>query len=489
MKRFVALLLALIMILSLSATAFADETGGENENPPATKNNSITINNAMPRETYLLFKLFTLEVDNEFVPAKYSYKITPEWAAFFAEGGDGAQYITVNELGYVTDITDVADLAKAAAKWTGKPNPVRGATVAEGEDSVTFSNLDNGYWLITSSLGTLAMTDTTPDKEAVVIEEKNKPNGIVKEVLEDSDNSWGEENDAQIGDTIYFRTTVTLQPGSRNVTVTDKMYGEVIGCGLDYMQDLVVKVGDKELVKGTDYVDVKDIYNTFKIQFTEAFLDSIDTTTEVVLTYSAELNTAIIVPENGQGYEGCNMEIGPQINKVVLSYGNGTTVEDETKTLTHSITVLKYDGADESENPAPLAGAEFSLMKDGQVVYLVKEEGRDDYYKVCKSNISGAQTTFITVSDKPITIFGLDTEDEYTLVEVNPPAGYNKLNAPIDVVVKEDNTTVVEVENNAGTELPSTGGVGTTLFYICGGILVLASFVLLITKKRMAEMA
>ena len=72
------------------------------------------------------------------------------------------------------------------------------------------------------------------------------------------------------------------------------------------------------------------------------------------------------------------------------------------------------------------------------------------------------------------------------LPETKAPDGYNKLDDPIPVKVDGANATLITVANHSGTELPSTGGVGTTMFYIFGGILVLAAVVLLVTKKRMA---
>ena len=102
--------------------------------------------------------------------------------------------------------------------------------------------------------------------------------------------------------------------------------------------------------------------------------------------------------------------------------------------------------------------------------------------------------TIVTTTDSgKFTIKGLDA-DTYYLTETQQPAGYNKLSAPIKVVIDgEGNITIgtatttattVEVENHTGSLLPSTGGSGTTLIYILGAVLVLGSSVVLITKKR-----
>ena len=110
-----------------------------------------------------------------------------------------------------------------------------------------------------------------------------------------------------------------------------------------------------------------------------------------------------------------------------------------------------------------------------------------------------------TPADGNITFEGLDS-GTYYLEETTAPVGYNKLPDPITVVIDRDtlptvasqtisytvkygDTTaddhVVRVENKAGTVLPSTGGIGTTLFYVIGGGLMVAAIVLLVTKKRM----
>ena len=91
----------------------------------------------------------------------------------------------------------------------------------------------------------------------------------------------------------------------------------------------------------------------------------------------------------------------------------------------------------------------------------------------------------MTVSSGNIVIWGVDSDGDYTLHEVQPPKGYNALSEEKEVTVATTNDTLIKVGNATGAELPSTGGMGTTIFYVVGTILVLAAVVLLITKKRM----
>ena len=144
--------------------------------------------------------------------------------------------------------------------------------------------------------------------------------------------------------------------------------------------------------------------------------------------------------------------------------------------------MLKYD-ANDSTYKNPLAGATFQL-KDakGNVVKLIKVS--DTEYRVANGAETGAVDSFVTVADGKIVIKGVDL-DAYTLVETAAPTGYNLLKDPVSVAVEDANSLVVDVPNASGTELPSTGGIGTTVFYIVGSVLVVGAVVLLVTRKRM----
>lgn len=455
MKKIIAMLLALMIVMSMGTTAFA------------ATHDSITINEAKVGEEYKLYKMFDLVVDNVEDPTNYSYTVNSAWSSFFAAGGAGAQYITVKN-GYVTDITDAAALAKAAANWTGKPgDPV---TVEATTETVVFDNLENGYYLITSTLGTFAMTETTPGKSEVTITEKNPEDTIIKKVKEDSTGEYGDENDAQVGDTVEFKSTVTLNKGTRNVVVHD-----VMDDGLTLNQDSIA-IADltEDLTENTQYTVA---FNTaddcdFEITFKQAYLDTLTESTVLTLTYTAVLNeNAVVKDKNGVAIED-------QENKTKITYGNKQSVEDETKTTTHKVIVNKY--ADKVEN---LAGAVFKLKKANNVVMLIKID--DLNYRVAKAGETGAVESFTTVATGDVVIWGLDTDTDYTLEEVTAPTGYNKLPNDVSVTVNADNSTKIDVKNESGTELPTTGGIGTTIFYILGAALMIGAAVLLITKRRM----
>lgn len=457
-KRIATVLLALVMVLSLSVCAFAAGT------------NSITVNGAQGGETYKIYKMLDLKVDLE--KNAYSYTVNDAWKDFFTGEGAGAAYVTINDAGYVTWKNSAADMeafAKAAAKYASDNKVDADATQTPAADgSFVFGNLDAGYYLITSTNGTLAMVDTTPANPNPAVDEKNPNPTVDKQVKEDSTNEWGSSNSAQIGDTVYFRTSVNLQHGAKNYVLHDKMGNE-----LTLNADSITVVG---LTKGTDYTVVTTGLTDgcdFEVHFTQTYLDTITAPTTLDVTYSAVLN------------ENAKVE-SAALNKTQLTWGDANHTEwDKTETNTYKFEVLKYAGADTAKNP--LAGAVFQL-KDAKknVVKLIKVS--DTEYRVANGNEAGAVDSFTTVATGNIVIKGVDL-DEYTLVEIEAPEGYNKLTASVDVIVNAENALVVEVPNNTGTELPSTGGIGTTIFYVVGGILVVGAAVVLTTRKRMEKNA
>ena len=138
----------------------------------------------------------------------------------------------------------------------------------------------------------------------------------------------------------------------------------------------------------------------------------------------------------------------------------------------------------------------------GQLGNAVVEDGVDkhDFYVEQQNKISAFAAKVhngeITNAAGEIAIKGLDA-DTYHLREIKAPDGYNKLNQDTDVTVTRQVSTdgktmtytkvTSEINNQSGAELPSTGGIGTTIFYVVGGALVLGAVVLLVTRRRMAE--
>lgn len=442
MKKIISLTLALMLIFSLSVTAFAAGT------------NTITVTNALPGEVYTIFKMMDLVVGKNNGKESYSYKTTTEWESFFT--GAGASYVTITN-GYVTNLDETAAFAQAAANYAKTQYFLASKTCADGSNTVVFNGLDNGYYLVLSSLGTVAMTASTPSAQNATVKEKNHTDTITKLVQEDSTGLYGAENDAQIGDKVYYQSKVTLVKNTTKVSIVDTMED-----GLTYNNDAVLSGGG---ITADDYICTGESRG-FTITIKDEYINTLTTNVELTLTYSATLNS--------------NAEVGtPEVNKIVIKYGQAQSVEAQTKTSTHKLTVKKY--AEGIEN---LAGAVFKLKKNGTVLNLVKID--DTTYRIADSNDTATVDTFTTVASGPITINGLDSDNDYTLEEITAPVGYNKLSNEVEVQVNTDNSLYANVENKSGTELPTTGGIGTTIFYVLGATMVFGAAVLLVTKKRMS---
>lgn len=469
-KKLAGLLLAMIMVFAMATTAFAAGT------------NSITVNGAQKDETYKLYKMLDLSVNE--ANTAYSYTVNSNWTNFFTNNGDGAGYVDIDAQGYVTwkanknTADEMEKFGKAAAAFAAAQNPsIAVATKTPTTDgSFSFSNLDAGYYLITSTNGTLAIVDTTPTDPAVTVNEKNADSTLDKKVQEDSNSSFGTENSAQIGDTVNFQVTINLKKGAKNVVLHDAMGDGLTFSGAGSVA-IVNSSNNATLTKGTDYdytVVTTDLTDgcDFEIRFTQTYLDSLTTDTTLTATYSAVLN------ENATT-AGVN-------NTAQLKWGDHSeTTSSTTTTKTYQFEVLKYAATDTAKKP--LAGATFQLKNaSNNVVKLIKVSGSETEYRVANGDETGAVNSFTTVASGKIVIKGVDL-DKYTLVETAAPAGYNKLKDPVDVTVLNTNGLTVEVPNATGTELPSTGGMGTTIFYVVGSILVIGAAVLLITRKRMSN--
>ena len=470
-RKLFALVVAAAMVLAMSITAFA------------AKNDSITVNGTKEGEKLSIYKMFDLSVDDEENPTAYKYTVASDWSDFFTTGY-GKDYVTIDATdGHITwkegMETEEKMILLAHAAAAAAPASALKTLTATGE-TVVFEGLADGYYLITSTLGTKAMIETTPDSSAVTVNEKNPEDTITKQVQEDSDSSWGTSNDAQIGDTVNFKSTITIEPYTRNVIIHDTM-----DSGLAYQSDAAIA----GLTAGTDYevLATPATGDTFTIQIKDSYIAGLTATATLELTYTAKLDKDVI---NG------DPAIVAQKNTTSISYGEAQSVEAETTTTTHKFEVYKHaDGAQTN-----LADAIFQLKKNGTAINLVKIDATN--YRVVDATETGTASThvgnngtvadvaansivsdFVTVASGNIVIWGVDSDSDYTLEELQAPSGYNKLANAVSVTV--DDKTPVEIENESGTELPSTGGIGTTIFYILGSILVIGAGVLLVTKRRM----
>ena len=492
-KKIAAIMLSVMMVLGMASVVSAEGTTTSGTSTANT--GKITIDNAIVGQTYKIYKILELESfsgkpSSGANTGNYAYKVVSEWNEFITTG-EGNAYLESTD-GYVkwkgtTDDARVAEFAKKALAYATNKN----LTATKTEDQVTtktveFTDLALGYYLVDSSAGALCSLNTTDTD--VTIQEKNDVPSVKKEVQEDSTSAWGDSNTADIGQTVNFQTTITAQPGAQNYVLHDKMDE-----GLTFTDDSVAvkfktSETERELTENTEYTLTTSRLTdgcTFEIAFNQAFCNTLAENDKIIVTYSATLNEKAVIA--GEGNK----------NTTKLTYGDSSeTTPSTTTTKTFELPVLKYTMKNGTETA--LAGAIFTLSKTADGANLIKlvSDGNDatagDIYRVAKADDANTVTEVTTPASGKFTIKGLDA-DTYYLTETQQPAGYNKLSAPITVVIDENgNITVgannvdeVKVENNTGSILPSTGGSGTTLIYILGAILVLGSSVVLITKKRM----
>lgn len=497
-RQFFALVLALVLTLGLCATAFADEA----------KPGSITISNPAQGKTYEVFKLLDVAADESDLENNgFIYKLTGDaWATFITtvQDGSGENYFNLFENGGMTyvlanenlkpGIADFAAKAKAYAE-TNKLAPIKTAK-AEAEGALEISGLDLGYYLVRSDLGILCSLDTTaPNAE---VREKNEATVIVKNVEDTSK----KQNVAEIGTYVKFTIQITVKD---KAPVNYKLVDEMTE-GLTFVKNetypLTVTVNENTL----DAANYKVTETTKPRGFTLAFNNNAEgsasilkTGDVVTVTYYAQIN------ENAKIADEAN------VNKAKVEYGtNSHTEYDTTETYVWKMNIVKYTmeqttGSDQAKEKM-LAGATFQLSRDtagAEVIKLVKVD--DTTYRLAlPTETEGVVDTITTGETGALVINGL-ADGTYYLTETKAPRGYNLLREPVKVTVahktengkltetsfvgnqtETDTSGLVKVENNAGTELPSTGGIGTTAFYVLGSAMALGAVILLVTKKRMA---
>ena len=487
MKKLITLLAVLTLALAMAVPAFA-------ASGTASSTGTITIDNAVTGTTYKAYRIFDLESydTNKDV---YSYKLNTKWNDFSTYSTtidsntvSAADFFSVNSAGYI-EWKDAkkdagADFAKLAKAFVVEKNIEWDRTETASSTTVTFTNLTLGYYLVDTSLGSLCSLNTTAP--SVTIKEKNSDTTIEKKIVITGDEKV-DSNSAGIGDTVNFSITITVKDGApKDYVLHDKL------SGLTFDPDsLEVKVGTTKLTANTDYTLETNPADgdSFDVKFKDGKLKTNDV---VVVTYSATVAADATIAGAGNK------------NTAKLVYNGKDSTKEETTTYVWKLNVHKY-ALDSTNHEVALSGAKFVLyrMDNGVKKYATLTNNKIDGWVTDK----GGATTLETSGTGDILIEGLN-EGIYYLEETEAPAGYNKLTEPIEVEItattsvtsgsetvqyKNSSETsytpatdaTVKVLNKAGTQLPSTGGIGTTLFYVIGALLVVGAGVLLVTKKRM----
>ena len=525
-KKLASLLLALVMALSLAVTAFAAETY------------SITINNSAEGHTYEAYQIFTGDLAEK-DGAKILSNIV--WGSGISEAGRTAlqnKYDTAetkSAAGVAAALTNdnAVQFAKDAAGYltTTKVD----STYSETNKNYTISGLAAGYYLVKDKDGSLTgdsdsyteyiiqvvgNVTATPKSDVPEVQKK------VKDINDSTDTTktdWQDSADYDIGDSIPFQLKATLANNVSSYTTYKVVFHDTLSKGLTYNEDAVVKVGETVVYNAKDDsqnktgVSVSYENNTLTVTIVDVKAAGIGGTNNSVVTvdYTATLNANAVLGSAGNPNE-VYLEYSNNPNK--SEEGNnetGNTPKDTVIVFTYKTIINKvtknpdYDSKVEgSKEYIPLTGAEFTLEKKVLKTPANGENGTEAEYE---------WKTITVVKNEEGTTFtfsGLD-DGQYKLTETKTPAGYNTI-APIEFTVTAEhdvlsdnpaltslsgnatngeltftsNTTEgslsADVVNKAGSTLPETGGIGTTIFYVLGSVLLVGAAILLITKKRMS---
>lgn len=503
MRKLVSILLAVVMVLAMTVVVSADNTY------------SIIINGENAGHTYEAYQIMTGEYSTDESGAKVLSNL--KW-------GNGQTNHTVGtdatDAAEDLDIDDVKSLTLSTAKTTVS-NQTNGVYVID--------NLVPGYYLVKDVSDLAGKDDANSDiiikvvGENITVSPKKAKPTVDKQVKDNNDNAgtgdnngWGETADHAIGESFEFKLIANM-PKDTNLDSYSSyklVFNDSMSSGITFekIDSVTIIAGQEEItLTVSDYVCTAAANSSNWALTIENLVAKLDTTKlsavdRVEVIYSAHLN------ENAE-VDAASQESAATDNKntVYLQYSNNPNAEGLGQTSTDTVWVFTYemDNQKVDENNDAMAGAGFRLYSDEACeteIALVKVS--DGVYRKAIGSEAGAEIISSSEEDNKgcFDIKGLDA-GTYYLKETTTPAGYNTCanikvvissehketedttSATAKITMTKDNetesTNLITVMNKKGATLPETGGIGTTIFYVLGTVLVLGAAILLITKKRM----
>lgn len=503
-RKLLSFVLALAMVFALAATAFATGPETEPTTTPVPETYSITISNTVAGHTYEAYQIFTGDLYNGILS-------NIVWGSGISGAGQTALGDAAAKAETLKDEADARSFAKEVAPYL---STVAGSASTVTDGKYVISDLPAGYYLVKDQDASLTGADdsyteyivkvvkdvtTAPKSDVPEVEKKVKDNG--------ESAGYGDAADYNIGDSVPFQLKATLADNVSAYTTYKVVFHDTLSKGLTYNRDAKVSIDGTETNGFTVTSTANDDGTTTLTVSCDDVKDlGAGNNSVITVEYTATLNQ--------------NAEIGNpgNSNKVYLEYSNnpnksetgnnetGNTPEKEVLVFTYELDTTKVDGED---NTKKLNGAEFKLKNSVGKWAIVDTNGKVTGW----SDTEEGGSTLISDSNGLFKVSGLDA-GTYYLKETKAPAGYNLLKTDITVVItatigegNNGKSTVtsltvtadgkagtgnagtgivgITVANNKGATLPETGGIGTTIFYTLGGILVLVAVVLLVTKKRM----
>ena len=485
-----AVMMAVVMLASaLPTKAFAATTG------------NLTITNQSAEfegKQVKAWQMFSATVTADGKNA--SYTLNTEWGPFFKTeiGGNmvglSGEKLSQAAIEYVNALgtdegTNVIAFAKKASDWAKEQGFGATSTVtaaASGDAYVAkFSSLAFGYYVVSPQSGSTDDRGTDAILANVVTAEKNV--NLKSEYPTISKTVDGNNHaDAQVGDVLNFELKSKV-PDMTEYTTYLFNFVDTLSKGLTLDQSKIkVTIGASELQKDVDYTvsvtggngaatELKIIMTDFKTKHGDKAGQ------DIKVAYSASINEHAVA---GQDDAGNSAKL--EYSNDPINGGTGESVPDVTHGYTFDFDITKTDGVDGSA----LAGAVFQLQKKGEgtpIKLIVKQAGDETQPAIVRpakaDEMGQAVDTIPTPKSGKITFEGLDAI-AYQLVETKAPDGYNKLKDPVDVTIVANydqdgvlqswtvngggNDVALNIQNNKGTLLPETGGMGTIIFTLVG---------------------
>jgi LPXTG-motif cell wall-anchored protein len=512
-KKIFAFALTLVMAFGFALTAYAGENEGEGGSAPTTTTTgTITINNAAKNETYEIYKVLDATISNN-GGINYTGEIPSALQSVLEVQTVGTSPNTYSAIGKKADVAD--DVYFKAIEDYAKTTNAVDSKQADGSGKVTF-NVAPGYYVVTSTQGTHVMIDSATNPASNIYEKNTKTITAKKEANGTS---------FSIGDTITYTATfdTTNYYGTGDTAKIVSSY-EISDTLPDFLSDVSVTsitIGGNPYTTGEPATTPQfDSNKTIAIPWATKDTDGNWTSlynngSQIVVVYTAKLTSVT----NINAADTNTVKIRP-----ILNDGTGEddkpwddSWQDDAVINTYAAALKKIDG----QTKAALKGAKFTIKG------LNVTGGNGIYTVVSYSNAANAAESAVLDTDDNgmLYILGLDKDVDLTVTEVTAPDGYNKLTSTVTLepqvlttAVHKETTTVhydakgniissettteggtqvtknledlnagaLEVLNNKGTELPSTGGIGTTIFYVVGGVMVAGAAIFLLTKRRAA---